>query len=221
MSFAATNLRKIKSNQNLKLSCTVIGVMLTKIFEMSSFESSYKELIVLSNLLYNENIRGCFLEHFMEKVKQFNDRNVKESEVSVLQRLQLKLLEPIMFHIRTSKKSDDKCFLLQCLCEILNITLVSDVNIFFHLYLLLFSQILQNDGLTCQVSEELKALVLESGSCLIKNSTTGLLKNVYKPESAAKLSIGISVSVQTAKEEKSIKLRFNIIFCFSDNFLIF
>ncbi|KAK6629963.1 hypothetical protein RUM43_003784 [Polyplax serrata] len=50
-------------------------------------------------------------------------------------------------------------------------------------------------------------VVLEAGCCLIKSLDSSAVEEVFKQESGEKLSIGIFASIQTAKEERNVKLR--------------
>ena len=176
---------------------------------MERFDEIYNELFALSVMLVKQPFRSCFIEHYTNKILEFNKvlKNCTNENTVILNKIQLKLLEPILLQLDTSIKSDDKCLLLECLINILNITPIKDINVFFNIYLLLFSQIFEGEKSSSVISEELKLNTLRASSRLIENLDISVLDKLFKQDSGEKFSIGIFVSVKIARNERSIKLR--------------
>ncbi|EEB15606.1 conserved hypothetical protein [Pediculus humanus corporis] len=176
---------------------------------MERFDEIYNELFALSVMLVKQPFRSCFIEHYTNKILEFNKvlKNCTNENTVILNKIQLKLLEPILLQLDTSIKSDDKCLLLECLINILNITPIKDINVFFNIYLLLFSQIFEGEKSSSVISEELKLNTLHASSRLIENLDISVLDKLFKQDSGEKFSIGIFVSVKIARNERSIKLR--------------
>lgn len=175
---------------------------------MESFESNCREIILLSNILLQQKFRSCFVEYILEKTKVLIEMGFREKvNINIGRKLQLKLIEPVILHLRVVEKSTDKYLLIQYLIYVLKLSLINSIQTFFHLYHLLFSQIFDNGNMKYQNSEELKMIVLKAGSCLIHNSEQKILEEIFRPESGEKFSTGIYIAVRIAKEERSIKLR--------------
>ena len=175
---------------------------------MKSHSDLCYEFIYLSDKLLqpqNKHLIKDFLEKISDLEKSYKTAN--PTEIVIVQKIQPRLIIPLLVHLKETDKSDLKCDILQSLTAVLHMTTISAISNFFDIYTAVFVQIYRPDGGDSDLSEEIKSAVLKCASALIKSLKSDLYDELYVMKSAEKLSIGILLAIQIAKNEKSHSLR--------------
>ncbi|CAH1404885.1 unnamed protein product [Nezara viridula] len=137
---------------------------------------------------------------------------LKGIDSTIVKELDFYIWYPICVHLSTKNKDETACMLLSQLLKLLKILTISSLDTFLKLYYLLISQI--NNLFEVQTtSEELKLLVLQCLTLLIRSSSYDVLKQFFTRIYYSKLSAGVFVCTSIAKVEKYINLKIEALEC--------